>query len=260
MRSNLITVTTDFGLNDPYAAIMKGAAIGINSQVRFVDITHDIPLGNVSRASFFISTCVNWFPQGTVHLAVVDPDVGTDRRPIAVQGKRHFYVGPDNGIFTMALRHDKIVSAVELRPGNWTLGRISKTFHGRDIFAPAAAYLSMGVGLENLGPEISDLVELDIPSVQVKNNKIETVVLHIDTYGNLIVAVRCDSTGIPVDNVQIKGQVIPLNSTFADVPVGHLTAYWGSSGYCEVAVNRGSAAEALSVQVGDPVTLQLMRL
>lgn len=259
MRSNLITVTSDFGTNDAYTAIMKGVALGINESVRFVDLANHVPAGDIRTASYLLASCVEWFPRGTVHLAVVDPEVGSSRRAIAVQCERSFYVGPDNGIFTMAMRRDKFVAAVELRPGAWTLERVSKTFHGRDIFAPAAAYLSKGVSLENLGQSVSDLVELDLPKQVIKRGVVVTPVVHVDVFGNVVTMLHNKDIETPVLSVKAGQESVPLHSTYADVASGEPLAYWGSSGYCELAVNRGSAAERMGLKVGDLVEVQLGR-
>ena len=261
MNSGIITVTTDFGITDPWTAIMKGVMLRINGRANIVDISNSVPRCDIKCAGYLLGSCVPWFPRGTVHLAVVDPEVGGARRAIAVQGENHFYVGPDNGIFTLALRRDKFVGAVEIQPGKWTLDNISKTFEGRDVFAPVAAHLSNGVSLETLGTEIKreDLTTLELPGNELHGGLLRTSVLHIDNFGNLITMLHVGDLDRPVLSVKIGERVIPMKSTYSDVRDGEALAYWGSSGFCEIAVNKGSAAEELGVKSGDVLEIKLGR-
>lgn len=257
MRSGLVTFLTDFGSRDPYVGIMKGVVLGLNPEVHLVDLAHQVDPQDIQQGAFLLATAVDWFPPGTVHLAVVDPGVGGARRALAVQGERHFYVGPDNGVLTLALRRDHPVAAVEIRPGRWTLDRISRTFHGRDIFAPAAAHLARGVALTHLGPPATDLVELDLPPNHREGSRVETRVVHRDTFGNLVTLLHRGEVSEPLQTVRIAGREIPVRDTYGDVPQGGILACWGSADYLEIAVNRGSASQALGVEPGEPVEVLL---
>ena len=259
MRSGIISFLSDFGSQDPYVGVVKGVMLGINPQANIVDIVHHIMPQDIVRAAFLLATCVDWFPRTTVHLAVVDPGVGSSRRAIAIQGERHFYVGPDNGVFSLALKRDKPVGMVELRPGSWTEGRISKTFHGRDVFAPAAAYLSKGVSLESLGTTIDSIRELDFPSNKFNSSVVHTSIVHQDVYGNLVTMLHAGELQRPVLSVTASGHEIPVHDTFADVKNGDYLAYWGSSDYLEIAVNQGSASRSLNLKIGDDVQVNLGR-
>lgn len=259
MRSGVITLTTDFDTLDPYVGMVKGVILGINSSVNIVDIVHHIKPQDVRAAAFLLATCIDWFPAGSVHVAVVDAGVGGRRRAIAVQSERHFYVGPDNGVLSLALRRDRPVGIVELRPGPWTLERVCKTFHGRDIFAPAAAHISKGVPLENLGPVVTDYHELDIGRNLIEGHKAQTSIVHEDSFGNLVTLLHAGEVKTRPLSVKIGDVVVPVKSTFSEVGEGELLAYWGSSDYLEIAANGGSARELLGVGLGQPVSVVLAR-
>lgn len=252
MRSGIVTLLTDFGSRDPYVGVMKGVILGLHPDARLVDLTHEVPPQDVRTAAFLLATSVDWFPPGTVHVAVVDPGVGGERRALVVQAARHLYVGPDNGILTLALRRDRPLSIRELRPGRWTLERVSRTFHGRDVFAPAAAHLASGTVLSHLGNPVEDPVELDLPANTRSDGVISTCVVHRDTFGNLITALHRTEADSP-RAVRVGGAEIPMHETYAGAAEGELLAYWGSTDYLEIAVNRGSAAERLGATPGDRV-------
>ncbi len=257
MRSDIVTILTDFGGRDPYVGIMKGVILGLHPQARLVDLAHQVDPQDVRQGAFLLATAVDWFPPGTVHLAVVDPGVGSRRRALAVQGERHFYVGPDNGVLSLALRRDRMVAAVELQPGAWTLERVSRTFHGRDIFAPTAAHLARGVALENLGPPASNLVELDLPTNQVEGNRAITRVVHRDAFGNLVTLLHRSEVRGELLGVRMAGVEIPIRSTYAEAATGDLLACWGSADFLEIAANCGSAAERLGFDPETPIEVSL---
>lgn len=252
MRSGIVTLLTDFGGRDPYVGIMKGVILGLHPEARLVDLTHEVPPQDVRTAAFLLATAIDWFPPGTVHVAVVDPGVGGERRALVVQAARHFYVGPDNGILTLALRRDRPLSIREVRPGRWTLDRVSRTFHGRDVFAPAAAHLAKGVALEHLGNRVEDAVELDLPPNTRSEGLVRTRVVHRDGFGNLITSLHRSEVE-ELRAVRVDGAEIPVHETYGGVVEGALLAYWGSSDYLEIAVNRGSAAERLGAAPGHEV-------
>jgi S-adenosylmethionine hydrolase len=260
MAGSVISLTTDFGLADNYVGIMKGVIAGICPQATLIDISHEIRPQAVRQASFLLSTAVPFFPPGTVHLVVVDPGVGSPRKPIAVQTDRAFYVAPNNGVLSMALRLELPRLAVHIRTvdSEYHVSRISATFHGRDIFAPAAAHLACGLEIQAIGDSLplSDLVIL--PNLEPQHQPDGTwlgEVLHIDRYGNLITNIQMQDTTSHLKVLASNTEIDRLSRTFSDVAPGQLLAYIGSSGYLEIAVREGSAAARLGIDVGAPVRI-----
>jgi len=274
----VITLTTDFGTADGYVGVMKGVMLSIAPGVRLVDLSHEVPPQDVRRAAFVLYTAVPFFPPDTVHLAVVDPGVGTDRRAIAVQVPQGFLVGPDNGLFTYVLAEVEEWRAVELRDSAYRLPQVSGTFHGRDIFAPAAAHLARGVPMERLGPPVPDPVLLPLPRLEVREDRLEGEVLYIDRFGNVVTSIgrlRWAGNGLVLDAafrraapplrlaaagavVKVGGRTIHgVRRTYGEVAVGESLALVGSTGFLEIAVRQGDAARTLGVRPGDPITLHL---
>ncbi len=252
MPQPVITLTTDFGPEDGYVAAMKGVILTICPQATVVDISHEIRPQAIRQAAYVLSTVVPYFPPGTVHLVVVDPGVGTERRAIGVETRRAVYVAPDNGVLGLALAVDEARRAVELAEARYRLPEVSGTFHGRDIFAPAAAHLVCGRSLAEMGPTLSPA---DLQAVQLPE---QPEVLHVDRFGNLITSYRVGAgekrLAVTAGGVRLMG----LARTFADVEPGELLAYAGSSGYVEIAVRNGSAARLLSIGPGAPVQVQAL--
>jgi S-adenosylmethionine hydrolase len=258
MSQPVITLITDFGQSDTYAGIMKGVMLGICPEAVLVDLTHDIAPQAIRQAAYLLHTATPYFPAGTVHLIVVDPGVGSARRPIAVLAERAIYVAPDNGVLTATLEQDPPRMAVHLTEQKYQLPPVSDTFHGRDIFAPAAAHLAAGIDLQQMGKEIeaSNLVRLPTqqPILEADGSLLGKV-QHIDHFGNLITTLKHSRLSSPV-RIRISSETIPeLSRTFADVAPGMLVAYVGSSGFVEIAVRDGNAAALLGVAVGSPVYL-----
>ena len=260
---SVITLTTDFGLADPFVGQMKGVILSLAPTATIVDLTHEVPPGDVSGAAFRLESVLGVFPHGTIHLAVVDPGVGSARRPIAIETENYRWVGPDNGIFTAVPRREAPGVAVVLSNAAFHRSRISATFHGRDLFAPVAAHLSAGVRLDELGAPISDLVEIDLPAPQRKGDRMVLHVVCIDRFGNLLTDLSeerlTDWLGDhPSDRIEIHvgaAKILGLRRTFAAVPVARPVAYIGGTGALEIAVRDGNAAATLSVTRGDVVTL-----
>lgn len=251
-----ITLTTDFGDHDPYVGIMKGVILGVAPEARLVDLTHHIPPQNIEVAAFTLESARAYFPQGTVHLAVVDPGVGSNRRPIVVGTGRESYVGPDNGLFSFALALPDAAAWALDRPEFW-LPQVSRTFHGRDIFAPIAARLALGVPPSELGSLIHDPVRLPRREAErAGNGEITGYVIHADRFGNLI-------TNIPGAwltghewRCEIAGHVITGPSgAYADAPVGGLLLLVSSNGTAEIAAREANAAERLRAGSGTRVRL-----
>jgi S-adenosylmethionine hydrolase len=256
--SGIITLTTDFGLSDPYVAMMKGVILSINPSARLVDVTHQIGTGSISQAALLIRETFPYFPEGTVHLAVVDPGVGSNRRLIALHAGAHFFVGPDNGLFWPVFQDFGDAKAVHLtQPGHF-LPSITETFHGREIFAPVAAHLSLGLSLESLGPSIHDLAKLTIPQPIVKEGVLCGQIIRVDNFGNLV-------TNIPSGDLQnflqsgppriVAGKLVirKLSRIYADCEEGEPLALINSSNLLEIAVNLGRASEYIGLKDGEIV-------
>jgi S-adenosylmethionine hydrolase len=259
MSRPVITLTTDFGQADGYVGAMKGVILSICPEAALADISHEIRPQAVEQAAYVLSTAVAYYPPGTVHLVVVDPGVGSQRRPIAVRTERAAYVGPDNGVLGLALAQDPARQAVRLTEPSYRLSSVSATFHGRDIFAPAAAHLACGAPPDEMGETlpVSELVELPISAPEPQpGGGWRCAILLVDRFGNLITnfQVQPHQRGLQVG---AGGQWIgQISRTFTDVDRGELLAYVGSSGYLEIAAREASAAEILSLGVGDTVQIE----
>ncbi|MFC2045964.1 S-adenosyl-l-methionine hydroxide adenosyltransferase family protein [Chloroflexota bacterium] len=259
MSRPVIALTTDFGQADGYVGIMKGVILGICPQAALVDVCHEVRPQAVRQAGYVLKSAVPYFPFGTVHVVVVDPGVGSERRPIVVQTERAVYVAPDNGVLSLTLTQDAPHFAVQLTDPHYQMTPVSATFHGRDIFAPAAAHLACGVDPREMGDEIAPSKLVGLPELQpVRQPEGSWLgeVLHIDRFGNLVTSFS--GTRIRAGcSVHLGGESIPgLSRTYADVGPGELVAYVGSSGQMEVAVRGGSAATKLGVNVGTPVQVR----
>lgn len=251
MDPRVITLLTDFGTRDPYVGVMKAAIHRLAPTARCIDLTHDVPAQNVSTASFWLAKSQPYFGPGTVHLVVVDPGVGTERRPVAFERGRQYFVGPDNGVFTDLLTErseTSISEAVELQRCRIPVERRGTTFDGRDLFAPAAALLVCGRSLSSVGTMVSTSSIVTSPEIfSPKHHKVRA----IDHYGNLLT-----DAPIPDDPdaiVSILGQKLKWCSTYGAAPDDTVFALRGSWDTIEIAVNQGSAAEQLGAEVGTPI-------
>jgi S-adenosyl-L-methionine hydrolase (adenosine-forming) len=249
----MLTLLTDFGTRDVYVGAMKGVIAQINPQLTVVDLTHEVPPQDIAAARFCLMDAYLYFPVGTVHLAVVDPGVGSTRRAIAVQFAKGYLVGPDNGIFGGVLSESTAIAAVELTNSKyWRTPQPSRTFHGRDIFAPVAAYLSCGVPLKQLGQPIAPttLVQLDIAKCTATETGISGSIQYIDHFGNLVTNIPGSDVLGRNWNIEVAGITIPNCSTYNDVKVGEAIALVGSHGWVEIAVNNGNARSQLQIELG----------
>ncbi len=252
---NLITLLTDFGSKDHYAGVMKGVILGINPDARIVDITHGVEKYNICEAAFMLKSYYRYFPPGTVHTAVVDPGVGGPRRPLAIEADGYFFVGPDNGIFSPVIASVNNPRAVEITNTAYMPGNLSATFHGRDIFAPAAARLSSGVDIRELGDPADGPVSLDVPEPSVNGNEISGVVLYADSFGNLV-------TNIPGGSIKrgsrvyVEGYALDrISGSYGEAVKGGLLAIIGSAGFLEISVNQGSAKELIGTE---PISVRVI--
>jgi len=260
----IITLLTDFGLEDGYVAAMKGVIAGIAPDADVVDVTHLIPPQDVASGRFRLLTVTPYFPPGTVHLAVVDPGVGTRRRAVAVRSSSgSLLVGPDNGLLLGALEADPAVAAVELsEPRFWRTPAPSATFHGRDVFAPVTAHLARGVALELLGPAVAldSLVSVELPPWRPVPGGAEGAVQAVDRFGNLISNVPGTVlSAVGAWTASIAGRTVTGRGTYGDVPPGEALALVGSHGFVEIAVRQGSARNALEASIGMAVAIRCER-
>ena len=269
----VITITTDFGTEDAYVPSMKGTMLSICPQAQLVDVTHDISPQDVMEAAFVLRSTCPYFPEGAVHLVVVDPGVGTDRRAVALRAENQWFVGPDNGVFPLVLDQEPPNAMVELDdPAFWRSASPSTTFHGRDIFAPAAAHLAAGRSVEEIGSSIDTLEPLRWARPSTAPNTVQGWVVHVDHFGNCITNIQRSTLAeaADVDASESSLDAVPplecyagntvlqeLRPTYGAVPEGDPLMLFGSTGHLEIAANGGNAAELLDIRKGDSVKLVL---
>ncbi len=263
----IITLLTDFGTKDYFVAEMKAVILSINPNVEIVDITHEVEKYNILNASFILACAYKWFPKGTVHVVVVDPGVGTKRRAIVVESKNYYFVGPDNGVLMMASLRDGIKRVVEITNKKYMLERISTTFHGRDIFAPVAAYISKGVDLSDIGREINDYIVPEFVEPQIVDKRtIIGKIIHIDSFGNLITNIDrsiLDKLNVSYGHhleVRLRNKVIrvPFLPSYGYVKKGEFLALIDSEDFLEIAVNQGNASKILNAKINDTIEVQIV--
>ncbi len=264
--SNIVTLTTDFGTKDSFAGSIKGVLLKLNPQAQIVDISHEIGPQDVWEAAFTLKTAYRYFPKGTIHLAVVDPGVGSGRRPIIVVTESYYFVGPDNGIFSLVLQEAERMRVLHITASHYYLPDAGPTFHARDIFAPVAAWLTKGIPSGNFGEEIEDYVKLNVPVPKQTVNGVDGHVIHIDRFGNAITNIRLSDIrklvpevddSLPV-SVNIVGREIKgLRKFYAEAAPGEPAAIINSSGYLEVFLFKQNARTALSIKRGEAVNLVL---
>lgn len=254
----IITLTTDFGLQDWFVGTMKGVILGINPRACIVDITHGILAGDIRAGAFALHASCRFFPKGTVHVVVVDPGVGGDRKAIAVRTVDYIFVGPDNGALSFVLAHQQVKSIRRLENRRYLLEPVSHTFHGRDIFAPVAAHLSRGIPLNKLGPEQDDWLRISWPTPRVRPKAIEGEVVYIDRFGNAITNI--ENVSLPAlgqASVWLgRRRLGPVQAFYQSVVPGKPVGVPGSNGFLEIAVNGDSAARRFHLKPGMAVTVR----
>jgi S-adenosyl-L-methionine hydrolase (adenosine-forming) len=258
MARPVIALLTDFGLRDHYVAAMKAVALGIAPDVTFVDISHDIDAHDVLAGALELDACYRDFPAGTIFLAVIDPGVGSSRRAIALDTGTYRFVGPDNGVFARIAEASAPTRIVELTEPRYARAAVSRTFEGRDRFAPAAAWLATGVDVAAFGPLLTAICPLEIPEPRVEDDAIVGEVLRVDRFGNLVTNIdRLSVERIPRGRVETDRHAIGMvTATYADVPSGALCAIIGGSGHLEIAINGGRAADVLGLCRGGIVRVR----
>jgi len=264
-RRPIITLLTDFGHQDPFVGIMKGVILGLCPTAALVDLCHETAAYDVLGGSFLLHSAVRFFPAGTIHVAVVDPGVGTERRPILAAGDNHYFIAPDNGVLSFVYPQQERLTVREIKSEHYFRSPVSQTFHARDIFAPVAAYLSKGLEPYQLGEEITDYVRLQIPKPQAVGAKsFRGVVLKVDRFGNAITNLgRSDVPALfaaPTPGFKLKvgdREITRLLHAYAEGAPEEMFAILGSSGYLEIAANRGGAAKLLGITRGAEILLEI---
>lgn len=261
MTNPIVTLTTDYGTNDHLVGVLKGVILKINPEVTIIDITHAVTAFDLLDGALAIASAYAYFPPRTIHVVVVDPGVGTERRPLLVTGQNQYFIAPDNGVLSGLYEKEQNFTVRHLTSEHYFLQPVSKTFHGRDIFAPSAGWLSKHWQPASMGEEIKDFKRFAMPRPKEAEGLLKGVVLKVDGFGNLITNIRAeDLSAEAAQKGEVKLQVgthpvTKLVPTFATGNAGEPVAYVGSSGYLEIAVNKGNAAKTLGIGRGSPVIL-----
>jgi S-adenosylmethionine hydrolase len=262
-ETRFVTFTTDFGLRDPFVGIMHGVVLNIHPETAIVDICHSVASYDVLEGAWTIAQAYHYFPPGTVHVVVVDPGVGSTRRPILAETGDHIFIAPDNGVLTLVEQREPKFRVRLITAERYFVQPVSQTFHGRDIFSPVAGWLSNGVAPEEFGDEISDYVRLPLPAVErIGANRLCGTVLKVDKFGNVITNISLQDVPAlltdapPAVRIRIAGHTIShLRQSYSEEDGGELFAILGSSGYLEIAARQDSAAERLGAGVGTAVEI-----
>ncbi len=262
----IVTLTSDFGSKDAFTGSMRGAILKVNPAAQIFDISNDIGPQDIWEAAFTLRNAYSYFPKDTIHLAVVDPGVGSSRRPILVKTENFYFVGPDNGIFSLIYTEAERLRVIHITASHYFLPSISPTFHGRDIFAPVAGWLTKGLPIENFGEEVTDYVKMNIPTAKKSPEGIDGNVIHIDRFGNAITNIKyaeirelipnepdLANTSVTLVGKEIKG----LKPFYAAAAPGELAALANSSGYLEIFMFKQNARTALSLKRGEAVKLSI---
>lgn len=267
-RKRIITLTTDFGLKDPFVGIMKGVILSINPCVNIVDISHGIESQNILEGAFVINQSYCFFPENTIHVVVVDPGVGGPRSPLIVQARGHYFIGPDNGVLSPVITSDENARVIEVTEKRYFHKEIGRTFHGRDIFAPVAAWLSKDVRFELFGRSVTEFVRLDITGYEIKGETVIGRVIYIDRFGNIITNIPGDlidelvekkgEQSIPIIRIGDK-EIQGIKNFYEELSPGEVGAIINSFGLLEIFVCKSDAARILKIERGDIVRIILTK-
>jgi len=263
VNAPIITLLSDFGLKDPYVAEMKAVILSVCPQARLVDVSHEIEKFNIRMGAFVLVSAASYFPDGTIHVAVVDPGVGTKRRAVLVEARHAFFAGPDNGLLMLAAQRQGIRRVYNITNTRYMPSRVSRTFHGRDVFAPVAAHLALGINPSDFGSEIYDYVVPKFAKPRLTKNALLGEVLHVDDFGNIvtnILKVEFEKTGIQVGamfRLRLRDRALKLRfcSAYGEVSVGESLALIGSHDFLEISLNQGNASKKFGVRTGDAVAV-----
>ncbi len=267
LSSPLITLLSDFGLKDPYVAEMKAVILTICPKARIIDISHSIEKFNIRTGAFILASATRYFPKGTIHIAVVDPGVGTRRRAVLAETKHAFYIGPDNGLLMLSAPREEIKHVYSITNPKLMLPRVSSTFHGRDVFAPAAAHLANGTPPTHFGSEIKDHTMPHFATPLLQTDGIVGEILHIDDFGNVITNItradleKADFSARKLLSIQLKSRSFRTNlcEAYGDVAPGASLVLIGSHDFLEISMNQGSAAKTFNVKIGDNAVVSTAR-
>jgi hypothetical protein len=260
MARPIITLTTDFGLKDPYVAEMKAVILSICPHAVIVDISHQVEKFDVRMGAYILASASPYFPEGTIHVAVIDPRVGTRRRALCIKTKHSFFVGPDNGVLVLAAKAQGMERVYEISNRKFMLPKVSNTFHGRDIFSPVAAHLANGTLPSDFGPQIEKIVMPDFAKAVKKKDRLVGEVIHVDDFGNIVTNIgveELDSMKIgKVVKIRVKNRGLTMKfcKTYAEAKSKEPLVLIGSHGFLEISINQGNASEAFKVKRGDKVT------
>lgn len=261
MPNPIITLTTDFGFRDPYVAEIKAVILSISPNARIVDVTHEVDKFSIRMGAYVLACAAPYFPDGTVHLAVVDPGVGTRRRAILIQTPNSFFIGPDNGVLALAAKRQGVRHVFEITNQKLMFSRISNTFHGRDILAPVAAHLTNGTKPEEIGPEIQKISTAKFARIIRRKDSLIGEVLHIDGFGNIITNIEekelssmniKETVVVKFRNAKVR---LKFCRTYAEVEKQEALGIVGSHSFLEISVNQGDAADKFKVKSGDRIVL-----
>jgi len=261
LARSIVTLTTDFGSTDPFVGILKGVILGINPEAEVVDLCHDIRPYDIMEAAYVIAQAYRYFPPRTIHIVLVDPGVGTARRPLLVSADRYIFVAPDNGVLSLIYAREEALYVRHITASHYFLEPVSNTFHGRDIFAPVAGWLSRHVETEKFGDLITDYTRFAAPAPKRANEHLlKGVVVRVDRFGTLMTNLTpadlpelFRENPAPFKIMVGKGEITQLKTAYADGAQGEVFAILGSSGYLEIAANRASASQTLGVGRGAEV-------
>lgn len=265
-RVPTVTLLTDYGTRDHFVASMKGVMFGICPQLNVIDISHDIQAHDIIEAAFLIRSCFKYFPMRTIHVVVVDPTVGSSRKAIMVSTENYYFLAPDNGVLSLIYEAEDVSTVVEITAEHYIALEPSKTFHGRDIFAPAAAWLAKGIDITNFGDPLEDYVKLALPKAKmVGEGQIKGAVLHVDRFGNMITNItrndyeqaRAKAPGDAFKVTVGKQEISGLKEFYAQGQKGEMMALFGSTDFLEIAQNQGAAAKTLALSRGAEVGVLL---
>lgn len=261
-KQSIITLITDFGLQDGYVGVMKGVMANINPLANVIDISNTIAAQDIFQAAFVLNKSYNYFPKGTIHVVVVDPGVGSDRKILCLKTEDYLFLAPDNGVLSLVITKEGSPSIREVTNGKFFLPTISNTFHGRDVFAPVAAHLSNGVNHKELGERVEKIKKIDLPKpILSPDGKLTAEIIYVDSFGNLITNVNekvVDRMKVGLERVSItmgRRRISGICNSYTDVGDNEALAIFGSSGYLEISVNRGSAGDVFKLKKGDKLIL-----